>query len=353
MLTLFAVASTKHVLFALGSLAFLSGKSVASAAGTVSNEDVRSKLLGGDPSRFNPSASLTVTDPNQDGDCFYTLSFSYEHDASLPVPTDYATQCNTTDPDPPVADDGITYLKSREHYYDFGSEREDILKYTAFDHVSIDFNSCGHAPPGIWTTAHYDLHFYLEGFPIEVRETMACELADPNLPECAPLENQTEASGQLFYEVSTNDEGRLINAPDVAPDYLWLPSAGVAYSGSHAIFLPDAEIPAEEWINPTLVVGVYNKSIPFWEPMFPLAFLTGDEANSYQQDVSYVDQTIMSLPASWSAAYDPSTKRAEFTFQGLAEACPSAENEASSATTTPHLIGLFLAIVVTTMSGVF
>lgn len=171
-----------------------------SADGTTSTNGADIDSVG-DSSRFSPQSEIEITD-NGDDTCSYTLTFTYTHDPTIEAP---AGEC------PPF----------KENYYDFGDERESITKYTPFDHISIDWNQCGHVPPGVWDVSHYDLHIYLKPFNWEMRQTMLCEISPVDNESCAPPENQTTPEGLGFYDVPVNEEQKIINTIDIPEPYLW------------------------------------------------------------------------------------------------------------------------------------
>ena len=97
-----------------------------------------------------------------------------------------------------------------------------------------------------------------------------------------------------------------------------IPNSGVPKSGIHAIDTRDL-IGSPEWRNPSLVMGYYGGLPSFWEPMYPL---TQDMVNYVNSDITYVDQTVPSLPSYYSYDYDPTTGVIVQVMKGLAEMCP-------------------------------
>lgn len=71
--------------------------------------------------------------------------------------------------------------------------------------------------------------------------------------------------------------------------------------------------------------------IQFWEPMFPVEFVTGDSEKMYESYETYVSQTIVSLPSYWSMTYNPETGVTTLVIEGKAQSCPkSSKNSKSS-----------------------
>ena len=175
-------------------LLFTTGCLVARISADGTGADIDSV---GDASRFSPQTEIEITD-NGDDTCSYTLTFTYTHDPTIESPEG---ECS-----------------SSENYYDFGEQRDLITSVTPFDHISIDWNQCGHIPPGIWDVAHYDLHIYLQPFDWDMRQTMLCQL-DAAEESCAPPENQTTPEGLAFFDIPMNEEDKLINSIDIPEPY--------------------------------------------------------------------------------------------------------------------------------------
>ena len=53
---------------------------------------------------------------------------------------------------------------------------------------------------------------------MERRSRLTCEAVDN---QCLPVENQTTPEGLGFYNVAMNEEGKILNTPDIDPPYLW------------------------------------------------------------------------------------------------------------------------------------
>ncbi len=75
----------------------------------------------------------------------------------------------------------------------------------------------------------------------------------------------------------------------------------VPFMGGHA-WNPSAV--TSPWVDPIWAMGTYNGGIVHVEPMIPLSFMQGDEDQMYEEDLTYVAQTMTSLPTKFSAKYD-------------------------------------------------
>jgi hypothetical protein len=115
--------------------------------------------------KLRPGWSLTVNDQ-----CLYEFIFQFEHHAaSLPIgDDDYKGKCEYSSAfngnagaggdgddkiDPKIApEDGQPYLKPRQMWEEFPDY---IWATMGFNHLSVDFLSCGHRPNG-YITPQYD-----------------------------------------------------------------------------------------------------------------------------------------------------------------------------------------------------
>ena len=140
--------------------------------------------------RYKYAVDMKIIDTGDDNDsCGYEVKIQYTHDSNLPVPTNPGMECNPESPIPPVmATDGLPYFAFRWAYE---SVPEVIKAATGIDHISIDFNPCGHPPYNVFTAPHYDLHIYRES--PDYRSCMTCTTF-PGQPICDPG-NQTTPSG--------------------------------------------------------------------------------------------------------------------------------------------------------------
>jgi hypothetical protein len=82
-----------------------------------------------------------TVDATIDEDCMYTMVIQFQHASTLPVPSDPAAQCDPTVQPPVLAADGLPYYAARWFYENVPDH---VQAATGIDHVSIDFNPCGH-----------------------------------------------------------------------------------------------------------------------------------------------------------------------------------------------------------------
>jgi len=245
--------------------------------------------------KYDFSVSMAVDD-----DDAFTLKVNFKHDGDLPIPTDPANQCDPAIVPPEIASDGLPYWAFR---WSYESVSEEVKKVTGIDHISIDFNPCGHPPVEKFGAPHYDLHMYRE--TPEYRTCMTCNTF-PGAPICNFFpDEQTTESGRAYFDISMIDgTDQPKNMPEgfvVGPDH------AVVMMGGHA-WNPDQEPPSSaEWVDPVWIMGTYDAQIAYYEPMIPLVFMSGDSNNVFQEEITYQAQTMKELPSTVKVKYNGTT----------------------------------------------
>lgn len=243
----------------------------------------------------------------------YTLTFSFKHDDSQPLPDNPAQQCDPAFFPPILADDGLPYYAFRWYWESVPSY---VTAATNIDHISLDFNPCGHPPVDLFTIPHYDMHVYRVS--PEFRTCMTCDIEPMDIVCAYPKDDsedvpQSTLSGFRFFNPATMTNGKLSNMPDGFKLGL---SSGVPYMGGHAWNFETEPASPQDWKDPIWIMGPYDGGMGDYEPMFPLSFVTGDQDNFYEESLSYVGQTIEELPTYYSVEYKPRNGYTSVTFKG-------------------------------------
>jgi hypothetical protein len=261
--------------------------------------------------RFEYSLDMDVNES-----CEYTVQMKFKHDASLPVPDDPAGQCDPTIVPPVIASDGLPYFVGRWAYQ---TVPKHIRKSAGIDHISIDFNPCGHPPFNVFTVPHYDFHVYK--VDPEYRSCMTC-VQPIGAPICVPSSDaQTTSNGKGFFNVNTVlGSGDLSNMP--AGFVIGLEDM-IPLMGGHAWNESNQPSASNPWVAPMWMMGPYDGSIVNYEPMVPLSFVSGDTDNSHEEELTYKGQTLKELPSMYSVEYDAETKFTTLTFKGASLDCSS------------------------------
>ena len=181
-----------------------------------------------------------------DSACDYTLEIKMKHDDTLPIPSD-ANHCNPTVLPPIFASDGLPYYAMRWQY---ASVPRDIKAATGIDHVSIDFNPCGHPPVDVFTIPHYDLHLYL--VDPDYRKCMTCETI-PGAPVCNPG-GQSTPSGQGKNRFTGNIMMFVFYPSICLVQYHLIVLSNVTICHSYSSFLPyqDSLMLPQSWLDQML-----------------------------------------------------------------------------------------------------
>ena len=266
--------------------------------------------------------------------CEYSLTFSFQHNPDFPVPSG-PSDCNPFAEDLAIASDGLPFLASRESYELLS---EDIREATPFNHISLDFQPCGHPPLDVFNKPHYDVHVYTS--TIEERILRTCELI-PGTPECNP-----EAEGNAaFYGA----------IPDDVTTHQVYNNTGIIYSGTHSWNVAEQPSSVEEWTQPVFITGGYGGAFAFWEPMIPLDMVTGSEDHSYEETVAFPETMEESMPRHYTLEYEAATGITTVTLtQAKARGCsfespiePTTDSDpttgSSKATIVHHHGGVILA----------
>jgi len=252
--------------------------------------------------QFDYSISVAVDD---DGE--YTLKIDFKHDENLPVATNPPLQCNPAIAPPALADDGMPYFAFRWHYQ---SVPEIVKTVTGIDHVSIDYNACGHPPMNIFTAMHYDLHLYRE--TPEFRTCMTCAKI-PGTPLCDPTPGaQTSDNGKAFFDVAMVG---LSQQPMNMPENYSV-SDMVPLMGGHGSNPDQYPTSFLDWTTPVWIVGSYGGDIPSVEPMIPMTFMSGTEDKEYKEDLVYEGQMLKELPSNYCVEYNGTTGGVTLTLKG-------------------------------------
>jgi len=163
--------------------------------------------------------------------------------------------------------------------------------------LMINWNPCGHAPPGIFDVEHYDVHLYFDKNP-QYKYTCG---PFPENPICTP---DNPDAAKFFVPVHNN-------LPiGFAPD-----AVGVGNMGLHHYVMPN--ISASEWIIPATVMGSYKGEVIFFETMVPKKTLAQGKPSS--ENIKYQNQTYFTLPS--SVEFVPNNKdiSIDITFKGQIE----------------------------------
>jgi hypothetical protein len=152
---------------------------------------------------------------------------------------------------------------------DLPAEAEGIV----FDHVDIGYMPMGHEPPGVYDIPHFDLHFYM------ISEEDKALITDADLAEVLPAAEYIPAT--------------------------YVPGPGfIPMMGKHWSSLEAGELNGEVF-DQTFIMGSYDGSFIFYEPMITLDYFSEKTSVEYNihQPQSY-ERTGYYYPTRYSINYD-------------------------------------------------
>ncbi|MBZ9729929.1 DUF5602 domain-containing protein [Salegentibacter sp. JZCK2] len=155
-----------------------------------------------------------------------------------------------------------------------------------FDHIDIGFMPQGHEPPGVYDIPHFDLHFYM----ISHEEKM--QITDAELAEILPPAEYIPAT--------------------------YIPTPGfIPMMGKHWLSMEAGELNGEVF-DQTFIMGSYNGSFIFFEPMVTLDYLNEKTSMEYQihQPQSF-ERTGYYYPTRYSINYDAEAKEYTVMLSGM------------------------------------
>lgn len=210
-------------------------------------------------------------------------------------------------------EDGLPYIQGR---YNWKRYPVHVREATGIDHISLDFNPCGHPGPG-FLVPHWDVHYYRIS-PQYRAAVMDCILL-AETPTCL-IDGQDTYQGTAFFNVAQsalNDKG-LSNMP---PNFAYQLKDAVVNMGMHSWDPNQEPLTPEEWIDPIFLVCSYDSEIVASEPMMPFHYTVGDVDQFYEEDLEYVEQTIPTLPTYYSIKYDASVPQTTIVMKGPSNLC--------------------------------
>jgi hypothetical protein len=165
----------------------------------------------------------------------------------------------------------------------------EVTTATGVDHFTFYWEPHGH-PPGAYLTPHFDFHFY--GINQATREAIDC--ADTSKPATLP-------AGYILPDEEIPDLGTLVG--------LCVPAMGM-----HSA--PAAEFESDVVFDGTMIIGYYQRSPIFFEPMIAKHLLARRQPfNLAMPSVEGVPAGVR-FPTAFRAEYDAATDSYRFVFTG-------------------------------------
>ncbi|WP_278312653.1 DUF5602 domain-containing protein [Lolliginicoccus levis] len=170
---------------------------------------------------------------------------------------------------------------------------------TMFNHVSLDWASGGHEPPGLFDKPHFDMHFFM--------------IDETDVAEIMPTDPEFTAKAANLPDEPYMPEGYVV--PPEPP----IEMQGVPNMGVHWLDSADELVPGEYVFESTLIMGSWDGEFIFVEPMITREWLLGKP--SLEQDIPQPEAFTRDgyFPTTYSVEFDEETSEYVITLGGLEE----------------------------------
>jgi hypothetical protein len=181
------------------------------------------------------------------------------------------------------------------HTFEYELKFPPEVAETAFRHMGFNWNPEGHGPKGIFTKAHFDVHFYMA--TPEYRHGIHVDLqdADPGHVKTSNL----EPPGQFL-----------------PPDYQLAPNTAEPRMGSHYADVTSDQLKPGNFSN-IFLLGVHGGNILFWEPMLTKAYLETKPNFTAKLKLPKAYPVSGYYPTAYSVIYDQNRQEFNISLDGL------------------------------------
>jgi hypothetical protein len=166
---------------------------------------------------------------------------------------------------------------------------------TAFSHMGFNWNPEGHGPRGIFTTPHFDVHFYMATPEYRHEIVVDTQDADPIHVKTSNLEPPAQF---------------------LPRDYQLAPNTAEPRMGSHYADVTSTQLKPGNFTN-IFLIGGHGGNILFWEPMITKPYL--ETHPTFRADLKLPDAYPVSgyYPTAYSVVYDRSRQEFDIALDGL------------------------------------
>ena len=178
-----------------------------------------------------------------------------------------------------------------EYELDFPPEATE----TAFHHMGFNWNPEGHGPKGMFTKAHFDVHFYMatpayrHGIDVDIQD------ADPTNVKTSNL----EPPGQFL-----------------PPDYQLAPNTAEPRMGSHYADVTSDQLVPGNFSN-IFLIGAHGGNILFWEPMLTKEYLETKPNFTAKLKLPEAYPVSGYYPTAYSVKYNRNRREFDVSLDGL------------------------------------
>ena len=202
-----------------------------------------------------------------------------------------------TDADAPQ--DGSLKLRLMDggphHTFEYELKFPPEVAETAFSHMGFNWNPEGHGPKGIFTKAHFDVHFYMarpayrHGIAVDLQEEDPIHIKTSNL----------EPPRQFL-----------------PPRYQLAPNTAEPRMGSHYVDITSPQLKPGNFSN-IFLIGAHGGNILFWEPMITKEYLETKLNFTAQLPLPEAYPVSGYYPTAYSIVYDHKHKEFHISLDGL------------------------------------
>ncbi len=160
------------------------------------------------------------------------------------------------------------------------------LEETTFNHIMVDWNPMGHEPENVYTTPHFDFHFYM----ISEAERMNIGAEDPKM-EIIP------------------------DAKYLPADYFHIPG-GVPMMGKHWVDKLAPELASQPFTT-TFLYGSYDGEVTFMEPMITLDYILAKPEKHLPIKQPAAFEKAGYYPTQYAITYEASTGQYLITLENM------------------------------------
>lgn len=181
------------------------------------------------------------------------------------------------------------------HTFEYELKFPPEVAETAFSHMGFNWNPEGHGPKGIFTTPHFDVHFYMatpdyrHGIIVDLQDADPVHVRTSNL----------EPPGQFL-----------------PPDYQLAPNTAEPRMGSHYADVTSPQLKPGNFAN-IFLIGAHGGNILFWEPMITKAYLESKPSFTGKLKLPEAYPVSGYYPTAYSVVYNQQRKEFDISLDGL------------------------------------
>jgi hypothetical protein len=168
---------------------------------------------------------------------------------------------------------------------------------TPFKWVLVNWNTHGHAPPGIYTTPHFDFHFFMQDY-------ISRNLIRPG-------------SCSMVIDCADYIKGKIpVPSQFMPPGYSDVDAVEVRM-GNHLVDLSSPEFQPFGDFTQTFIFGAYEGSITFWEPMITKSFFDSKPNVCTDIPLPPAYELAGAYPTKYCVRYNADSKTYTVSLEGM------------------------------------